>query len=95
MDNIKSSYFIINLFHHLNIKRKFGIIKYNKSLQNLLNTKLIEYKIFSGKYIIFDKNGIGKEYYRIMDMNDKLIYEGEYKNGKRNGKGKEYFLYGK
>ena len=94
MDNIKSSFFKHILFHHLNIKRKLRIIKYNKSLHHLLNIKLIEYKILSGKYIIFGKNGKGKEYYRKNYMNDKLMYEGEFKNGKRNGRGKEYFITG-
>ena len=92
LDNIKSSFFKHILFHHLNIKRKLRIIKYNKSLQHLLNVKFIEYKIFSEKYIIFGKNGKGKEYDRLRD---KLMYEGEFKNGKRNGKGKEFFITGK
>ena len=96
LDNIKSSFFKHILFHHLNIKRKLIIIKYNKSLHHLLNIKLIEYKILSGKYIIFGKNGKGKEYYRKYEYGwkDKLMYEGEFKNGKRNGRGKEYFISG-
>ena len=46
------------------------------------------YKIFSGKYIIFDSNGNGKEY---DGYEDNLIFIGEYKNGERNGKGREYY----
>ena len=34
----------------------------------------------SGKYIIWEKNGIGKEY---NGYNRKLLYEGEYLNGKK------------
>ena len=56
--------------------------------QNLKeNINLIHYKFLSGKYIIYEKEGKGKEY--DGNSND-LIFEGEYLNGKRNGKGKEY-----
>ena len=51
-----------------------------------MNISLINYKIFSGKYIIYEKNGKGKE----INYDGYLIYEGEYINGERNGKGKEY-----
>ena len=62
------------------------MVKYNKSLQIKLDISIINYKIFSGKFIV-DKNiGLTKEY----SLNGKLIYEGEYLKGKRNGKGKEY-----
>ena len=40
-----------------------------------------------GKYIIYESNRIGKEYYCKYD---KLKFECEYLNGERNGKGKEY-----
>ena len=86
--DIKSSYFIIILFSHLNEERKLRIIKNNKSIQNLLDINIINYKIFNGKYIIYESNRKTKEYDRY---NDCLIYEGEYLNGKRNGKGKEFF----
>ena len=73
----------------MNVKegRKLKIIKYNKSMQNMLNVKLINYKYFSGRYIIYEANGKGKEYNALID---KLIFEGEYLNWERNGKGKEY-----
>ena len=82
--DIKSSYFIIILFSHLNEERKLRIIKNNKNIQNLLNINIINYKIFNGKYIKYESNGKTKEYDRY---NDCLIYEGEYINGKR----KEFF----
>ena len=67
---------------------KLKTVKYNKNYQNLLNIQLINYKIFSGKYIEYKSDGKAKEY----DSYDgHLIYEGEYLNGKRNGKGKEYY----
>ena len=62
------------------------MIKYNKSLQYKLDIKIINYKVFSGTYIIYDSNGNGKEY---NSYNNELIFEGKYLNEKRNGKGKE------
>ena len=69
-------------------KQKLKLIKYNKCLQENMNISLINYKIFSGKYIIYEQNGKGKEY------DYKIRFEGEYLNGKRNGKGKEYDGFG-
>ena len=49
-----------------------------------MDITLVNYKFFNGKYIIYEKNGKGKEYYVSNDM---LIFEGEYFNGKKwNGK---------
>ena len=87
----KSIYFIKRLFTLVDEKNKLDIIKYNKNMQNILDISLINYKFFSDRYIIFEKNGKGKEYNKYGN----LIFEGEYLNGKRNGKGKEYDEYGK
>ena len=65
------------------------IIKYNKKLQNILDINIIDYKTFSGKYILMENNDIGKEYDII---NSKLIRKGKYINGKWIGKVKEYYL---
>ena len=73
-------------------KIKLKIIKYNKNLQNKIDIKLINYKFYSGKYIIYENKIKGKEY---QGNDDTLIYEGEYLNGERNGKGKEYDKNGK
>ena len=59
---------------------------YNKKIQNILDLNIIDFRRFSGRYMIGERNGKGKEY---IDK-DQLIFEDEYKNGKRNGKGKEY-----
>ena len=56
-------------------------------MQKIIDRRLIHYKSFSERYIVFGQDGKGKEYNAI---NGKLIFEGEYVNGKRNGKGKEY-----
>ena len=92
LKHVKTSYFLRILFSYVDEKQKLKLIKYNKSLQVNLNISLINYKYFSGRYIIYESNGIGKEY---NNENDILLFEGEYKNGKRNGKGKEYYYGGK
>ena len=32
-------------------------------VKNLMNIKLINYKLYKGKYIIYETNGKGKEYH--------------------------------
>ena len=78
LKNIKSSYFIQIIFFHINNDRKLKLIKYNKNLQNEINVNINDYKIFSGRYIIYETKEIGKEY---NIYNDELIFEGEYING--------------
>ena len=87
MENIKSSYFYQKVFSLILEKRIFKIVKYNKALQKLLNINIINYKILSGKYILYETKGKGKEYDGYVNT---LLFEGEYLNGERNGKGKEY-----
>ena len=91
LTNIKSQFFIKLSFSHINEKEKLKIIKYNKYLQKTLDINITNYKIFSGRYIIYDLNGKGKEY---NSYNDKLVFDGEYLNGERNSKGKDYDFYG-
>jgi len=86
----KSEYFIKRLFTYLDERIKLEIIKYNNNIQKILCINLTDYKFFSKKYSIFEKNGKMKEYSKFSDI---LIYEGEYLNGKRNGKGKEYYYF--
>ena len=88
LKNIKSSYFIKLLYTFVEEAQKLKLIRYNKSIQKNLDISIINYKLF--KDIIYESNGIGKEY---KGNDDTLIYEGEYLNGKRNGKGKEYYGY--
>ena len=45
-----------------------------------MNFKLINYKFYSGKYIIYETNIKGKEY---DGYDDRLLFEGEYLNGER------------
>ena len=89
LKNIKSSYMIKITFSYFSVIKKLNIIRYNKSLQNILKISLFQYKQYSRKYIRYEANSKskGKEY---DCFNNELIFEGEYLNGKRNGKGKEY-----
>ena len=91
LEIIKSTYFLTRLFFHIDDKIKLELIKYNKNLQKILDISLMNYRIFSGKYIIYDGKGKGKIYDAY---NDKLLFEGELLKGKKNGKGKEYDKYG-
>ena len=87
MKKLKAIFFIRTIFLNIKEVKKLKIVKYNKSLQNILNIKLINYKYFTGRYIIYEQNGKGKEYNA---EDDNLVFEGEYLKGERNGKGKEY-----
>ena len=87
LENVKTPSIVKKIFILINDERILNLVKYNKKIQNQINIGILNYKLFSGKYIIFESNGTGKEYY-IAD--DYLTFEGEYLNGKRNGKGKEY-----
>ena len=77
LENIKSSYFIKIIFLYVDEKRKLELVKCNKSLQKTLDISIINYKYFTGIYIIYESNRIRREYY---GYNDKLIFEGEYLN---------------
>ena len=76
------------IFSYIDNKTKLRIVKYNKSFQNKININILDYRRLSGKYILYETKGKGKEYNAY---NDELLFEGEFLNGKRwNGKGKEY-----
>ena len=88
LENIKSKYLVKLLFTFLLHKRKLRIARHNKQLQEKLDINLIFYKNMTHKYIIYEKNGIGKEY----NLEGELLYKGQYHEGERNGKGEEYYL---
>ena len=64
------------------------MVKYNKSFQNQIDLSLINYKLYSGRYVKYENNKIAKEYSAI---DEHIIYEGEYLSGNRHGKGKEFY----
>ena len=79
LQNIKSSFFIKILFLCIDEKQKLKLIRYNKNLQKNLDITINNYKHIIGSYIIYEPNGIGKEYY---GYDDTLKFEGGYLNGK-------------
>ena len=98
------------MFTYINEKRKLNIIKYSKALQKILNIKLFNYRVLSGKYIINQEKDNWKIYnliYDNLEFEGNYIngvgkeyykdgkYEGEYLNGKRNGNFKIYSHKGK
>ena len=88
---IKSTFFFPRRFCHINEKIKLSILKYNKYLQKFLDINLINYRIFSGKYIVYEGEGEGERKGKIYDgYNNRWIFEGELLKGEKNGKGKEY-----
>ena len=53
-----------------------------------MDINILDYKIYSGKYRVYEEKGKGKEFSLFTNN---LIFEGEYLNGRKNGKGKEYY----
>ena len=64
------------------------MVKYNKSFQNQMDLSLINYKLYSWRYVKYENNKISKEYSAV---DEHVIYKEEYFNGKRHGKGKEFY----
>ena len=62
LENIKSTYFVKIIFSLLDENAKLKIVKYNKNLQKKLNIELINYILFTKKYIVKEKNGFSKIY---------------------------------
>ena len=90
MEKLKSPFIFAKIFCYINFRSKFKIIIDNKKIQHILKINLTDIKRQSGKYIVGERNGKGKEY---NSYNDNLFFEGEYLNGRRNGKGKEYSFF--
>ena len=86
--NFKSEYILEMPFLLLGTHKLLKLLKYNKKFQKRFALNIKNYMEFSGRYIIYENNGIGKEY---DTFSDKLLYEGKFLNGERNGKGKEYY----
>ena len=87
METIKSVIILKKIFSYIDEEIKLKLIKYNKNIKNKININLLNYKLFTGKYIIYETKNKGKEYH---SGNEALLYEGYFLNGKRNGIGKEY-----
>ena len=94
LKNIKTPFFIEMIFEYLNDGVKLKLVTYNKRLQKIIEINILDYRIYSGKYIEFETNGDGKGK-ELDSVNGQILFEGEYKNRKRNGQGKEYNSEGK
>ena len=92
LDIIKYLFFTKILFSMQAEKNKLKLVKYNKSLQEIMDISLINYKIYSGRFIEYETKNKGEEYDAYTN---KLIFSGHYLNGERNGNGKEYYKDGK
>ena len=44
------------------------MIRYNKTLQNELDINLINYKLLGERYIIYEENNKGKEYFSFHNI---------------------------
>ena len=86
LGKIKSKVNLNRTLLYLDEKIKLQLIKYNNDLKNKIDLNLYNYKVFSGRYILYETKGKGKEY---CTDDDRLLFEGEFKNGER-WKGKEY-----
>ena len=73
MKNIKSTFILTKVFSIIDEQRKLDLIKYNKRLQHKININNLNYKLFGGKYIIYETKEKGREY---DGCSNKLIYEG-------------------
>ena len=81
--NIKSIFFINKIFTIIKGGIKLKLIKYNRFIQKEININLLNYKLFTGKYLIYETKDIQKNMIFMM-------INWEYVNDKRNGKVKEY-----
>ena len=87
-DNIKSKYILKQIFDNLNKKRFFKIINYNKTIQNILDININNYKKYSETYttieieIIPIKNLSEERNPFIKDLENIHIYFNDNKNEK-------------
>ena len=62
LKNIKDYHFIELAFLYIGERQKLRLAKYNKNFQKDINISIINYKLFTGKFIIYLSKGFGKEY---------------------------------
>ena len=97
--NIKSNNVIELVFSFVGTRVKLKLAKHSKILQKAFNINLFNYKLFSGRFIIYDNNDIREENDNINYENGKeenerakknnITFEGEISNGKRKGPDKQ------
>ena len=89
LQKIRANLIIKNIFLNLKENIKLILLRYNKRIQQRININLIDYRRCSGRYIIFEENGRGKEY---NSYTDQLLYDGEYLKGKKMEKEKNIIM---
>ena len=75
LENIKSRYILSKIYNNIPIKKKLGIVKYNKKVQNRLNLSIKDYKKYYEEIeieIIPAKDKYGR--FINIQENDKLYY---------------------
>ena len=60
LDLINSYYITKIVFSYANEVQKLKIVKYTKKLQKDLDITILNYKLFKGKYIIYEKKEMEK-----------------------------------
>ena len=60
LDLINSYYITKIVFSYANEGQKLKIVKYTKNLQKDLDITILNYKLFKGKYIIYEKKEMEK-----------------------------------
>ena len=90
LENIKSSFFMKIIFFHIEERRKLNLVRHNKSIQKILDIAMINYKLLSGKYIIFENKRFGREYESYQNQ---LIYEGGYFRGEKKVKEQNFLIF--
>ena len=60
LDLINSYYITKIVFSYVNEGQKLKIVKYTKNLQKDLDITILNYKLFKGKYIIYEKKEMEK-----------------------------------
>ena len=96
--NIKSHYFLQKIFEHIPKKISLGIINYNKTLQQRLNTNINDYKDYSEKYssIEIEVLPIKNKYGNFIDIDYRFqkYFHIYFNNNKNEETKKEIFLSG-
>ena len=62
ISSVKSRYTLKKIFSYIYENQKLSILAHNKKLQRLFNIDIDYYRKISGKILIGDINGEGKEY---------------------------------
>ena len=87
LKKLNTNYFLKIVFSFMDERQKLKIVKYNKTLQKIIDRNLINYLVFINEYVVYESDRKGREYNRYSNL---LVFEVEYLNGERNWKGKEY-----